>query len=560
MQRICANAWCSQPFEVTPDDLAFYEKVSPVFNGKKELIPPPTRCPECRRQRKLVWRNERSFYQRPCGACGRRITTVHSPENSYPVYCLSCWRGSTWNALSYGRTFDSSQSFFAQFRALYDSVPQRAVVSEEGLTCQNCEYCFDTSYSRNCYFIFGMWKCEDCLYCNISDQSKFCVDCYGVKLDSEFVYESLDSQHLYRCLFLQNSENCSDCAFGFDLKGCRQCLGCVNLRQKEYCIFNEQYTQSEYKDRLHSFALSTNHGLEHMKNEFATFVLRFPHRALNFQHCEDCIGDHLFHCKNVLGYVSTNAENARWIERSDGPMNSYDIVQSGSPQWCLEQITGDNTYAVHFSMYCNHSKYLLYCSDCLSCEHCIGCISLRNQKYCIFNTQYTPEEYERIASTVIHSMRNSGEWGEFFPESLSPFGYSETNAREFYPLPDSEIRARGWFCRTDRVHTKGKETISVIPESINNVPDDILKEIFACFSCEKNFKIIQQELDFYRTMDIPLPRLCPDCRHSDRLRRRNPFTLFTRTCMKCQKPIQTSYAPGRPEIVYCECCYLESVY
>jgi hypothetical protein len=39
---------CQISFDITPDDLAFYDKVSPVFNGKKELIPPPTLCPECR--------------------------------------------------------------------------------------------------------------------------------------------------------------------------------------------------------------------------------------------------------------------------------------------------------------------------------------------------------------------------------------------------------------------------------------------------------------------------------------------------------------------------------
>jgi len=29
---------------------------------------------------------------------------------------------------------------------------------------------------------------------------------------------------------------------------------------------------------------------------------------------------------------------------------------------------------------------------------------------------------------------------------------------------------------------------------------------------------------------------------------------------KCSKSIQTSYSPERPEIVYCEQCYLQEIY
>ena len=37
---------------------------------------------------------------------------------------------------------------------------------------------------------------------------------------------------------------------------------------------------------------------------------------------------------------------------------------------------------------------------------------------------------------------SDGEWGEFFPASLSPFGYNETVANEYYPLSrDSVIPA-----------------------------------------------------------------------------------------------------------------------
>ncbi|MCX6807789.1 MAG: hypothetical protein NTZ80_03270, partial [Patescibacteria group bacterium] len=77
---------------------------------------------------------------------------------------------------------------------------------------------------------------------------------------------------------------------------------------------------------------------------------------------------------------------------------------------------------------------------------------------------------------------------------------------------------------------------------------------------KKPFRIIKQELDFYRKHNLPLPKRHPDQRHKDRLSLRNPRKLWHRTCNKCNISIQTSYSPDRSETVYCEKCYLETVY
>jgi len=109
--------------------------------------------------------------------------------------------------------------------------------------------------------------------------------------------------------------------------------------------------------------------------------------------------------------------------------------------------------------------------------------------------------------------------------------------------------------------TKGKETIKIgeIPDNINDVQDSILKEVLACEACGRNYKIIQAELQFYRKMVLPLPRKCFYCRHKDRLIRRGPMTIYNRQCAKCAKDIKTTYAPDRPEIIYCEACYNNEV-
>ncbi|MFH1218792.1 MAG: hypothetical protein V1679_03045, partial [Candidatus Peregrinibacteria bacterium] len=74
------------------------------------------------------------------------------------------------------------------------------------------------------------------------------------------------------------------------------------------------------------------------------------------------------------------------------------------------------------------------------------------------------------------------------------------------------------------------------------------------------YKLIPQELKFYSHQNLPLPLLCPTCRHHARLAKRNPHKNFDRTCAKCAAPIKTTYSPKAPEIVYCEKCYLDTIH
>jgi hypothetical protein len=101
---------------------------------------------------------------------------------------------------------------------------------------------------------------------------------------------------------------------------------------------------------------------------------------------------------------------------------------------------------------------------------------------------------------------------------------------------------------------------AVAPESIATVDDAITKSILLCEATKKPYRIITQELAFYRRMGVPVPQLSPEERHRRRVQMRNPRRLWNRPCAKCAKDTQTTYAPERPEIVYCEQCYLDTVY
>ena len=115
-----------------------------------------------------------------------------------------------------------------------------------------------------------------------------------------------------------------------------------------------------------------------------------------------------------------------------------------------------------------------------------------------------------------------------------------------------------------------------INDTLIETVDSITKEIIGCLHegkcedrCSGAFKITIDELNLYRRLGVPIPRLCFGCRHDARLKKRNPMKLWHRSCMcdktghvhegNCEVEFETSYAPERPEIIYCEKCYQQEV-
>jgi hypothetical protein len=201
-------------------------------------------------------------------------------------------------------------------------------------------------------------------------------------------------------------------------------------------------------------------------------------------------------------------------------------------------------------------------NECDFSSHLFLCIWLRHKQYCILNKQYSKKEYEELVPRIIEKMIADGEWWEFFPATLSPFGYNETVAYEYFPFTREGAQNQGFnwsdyeapFPSVSKVIPASK-----LPESIKSIPDDILNWAVECEVSWKPFRIIRQELEFYRKHNIPIPKRHPDVRHMDRMKLRNPRKLFERKCDSCEKLMITSYAPERPETVYCEVCFEREV-
>ena len=441
--------------------------------------------------------------------------------------------------------------------------------------------------------------------------------------------------------------------FSENLINCDSCFGCINLRHKRYCIFNEQHSKDSYFKTIKEFNQGSYQNLTAIRDKINHLRLKYPFKYLHGIHNVNITGDYIDHSKNCKScFVSRDLENSAYSQfvLFGKGRDSYDITIAGG-EMCYE-IMGALGYKSKF-MWDSATKDLkggllglTYCMRCMDCSNLFGCVGLRNKQYCILNKQYSKDEYLNLVSRIMNHMDEMPyvdkkgrvyKYGEFFPPELSPFAYNETIAQEYFPLTKEQAIEQGYRWK-DPEPRNYQITITPdqLPDHIKDVPDSITEEIIQCShyspeflsnqiesdpnsrtirdhsrniretscneQCTTAFKIIRDELQFLRKMNLPLPRLCPNCRHYQRLKQRNPLKLWHRRCMcsgetsekrpssakasasdkssadksagrqetsyqygntikhfhgdqPCQNEFETSYAPERPEIVYCEQCY-----
>lgn len=556
MLRTCKS--CAEQFEFTDSDQAFLEKVSPRYGGQTCVIPPPTLCPECRNVRRMAWRNDRSFYMRNCDLSGERMVAIYPAEVSFPVYHPKNWYGDKWDPMDYGREIDFSRSFFEQWHELMQAVPRLGV---DIVNCENSYYCNYCGDDKNCYLDIAGEGNEDCYYNLFTKFSKDCVDCTFV-YDSTLCYECLNSYNCYDCRYSIYLENCSNLEFCFDCKGCKDCLFSVNLRNKQYYIHNQPHTKEEYEKKRSELDMGSAAEVVSLRLKWlADRLERGVYRDMYNLSCEDCEGNNIKNSKNCRSvYNAVNCEDCKYLYDVLDAKDCQDLNYSlYKPEAAYNLIS---TLQMHYSA-CNMASH--YCANVFYCDltnnsqNLFGCIGLNQKKYCILNKQYTQEEYEKLVPRLIEHMRSLGEWGEFFPISLSPCAYNETVAQEYFPLTKEEALAVGYKWR-DEAAKPSTSSLTVAADSISDVGPDICEQVLSCCDCGKAFKVVKQELGFYKKQGIPAPRKCSHCRHLDRMQLRNPRHLWSRGCAECDKPIRTSYSPERPERVLCEECYLSAIH
>ncbi len=490
---------------------------------------------------------------------------MYSPDGGYKNYEQSERWSDKWNAMDYGRDFDFTRPFFEQFNEILKDIPDMALIQDNN---ENSQFTNDCFQSKNCYYLFTSNTNQDCCYWDSVFWCKDTLDSLWV-LASEKCFDVIKSNKCFWCFYWLNLTDCRDCFYCTDCNGCKDCLFCAEIENKSYSILNKQYSKEEYETIFEQLK-NDNSKIEDMKLKYKELLKTIPKRNITTIWGENLIWDQLENSKNcTICFDSFNITDSKFLysvwQVSDGydctitwtlDRTNYRIYEWLSVPWVNDSIC---------NISCRFGNNIYYSRNCFYSSSLFSCVWLRDKQYCILNKQYTKEEYETLVPKIIEHMKSTWERWEFFPAWISPFGYNETVANEYFPLSREQAIAK-WYKRQDKEYPINvPDWIELIkwqdlPKDINDVSDEILKKAVVCEINSKPFRIVKPELEFYRKHNLPLPCKHPDVRHLERMRKRAPRQLYLRTCDNCGKQVISVYPQNNEFKVYCENCYNKQIY
>lgn len=316
--------------------------------------------------------------------------------------------------------------FLAKLLELYEREPHLALLN---LNSENSDYCQYSTDNKNCYLIFGSDWNEECYYGYWVNHCQNCIDCAYI-YKCEICYDCIDCERCYNGQNLQDCKNCYDCSMCFNCVGCHDCFGCVNLRQKEFHIFNKKYSEKEYHQKIAQLKTSSPAQIQTL---FEAEKIKSPHVFAHVLKTESCTGDYIYNSKNCYqsfdiqeledGLYAYNVYQCKDIYDSSyigtGCEINYECTCSFSNQNCF------------FSNQNTHSYNLEYCFLCFNCHDCFGCVSLKNKAFHILNQPYSEKEYRQKIAKIKAELKKHGQYSQFhFP---SPYRYEDTTAAIYYP-------------------------------------------------------------------------------------------------------------------------------
>jgi hypothetical protein len=405
-------------------------------------------------------------------------------------------------------------TFIEDFRELYLKSPQCGSWTRAS---ENCDYGDITTTSKDCYMCFNSGGCQNAYYSEDSRKLTDCIDCAFCE-NCELTYECVDCDGLNNSNYCQDCHNSFDIHYSYDLRRCNNCFGCVGLRDKQYCIFNKQYSKEEYEKAIKELNLSE----EEINTKVEELKLKTPRMYVHQFDTTDCTGDYIYHSKNChMCFDTRHTEDSGYIIQANLDMGTKDSYDCGPIPTGM-----DLCYDVAYSHYLFNCNHLYWCGSLKDCEYCMNCFESENLFGC-------------------HYMKNKQDAFYILNQKVDEDYYRETT-KKIKEL----LKEKGIYTLYDLVNKD-------LSEGKVDCPDDQLKR--KCTICSEEFEIVQQEIGFYKKKGIELPVCCPSCRAKQRINLRNERKMHKRTCDGCKNTLISTYPSESKHIVYCLKCYWKHI-
>ncbi len=105
------------------------------------------------------------------------------------------------------------------------------------INCKDVQFCFDCEDVENAKFCFQIV---------LGAKNIFDIYQYGSNLQESYEC-AISGENSYHLLFCDNCHLSSSLTYCWYMERSKNCFGCVNMFQKQYCILNKQYSKEEYE-------------------------------------------------------------------------------------------------------------------------------------------------------------------------------------------------------------------------------------------------------------------------------------------------------------------------
>jgi hypothetical protein len=549
------HEYCEGRFEITDEDIEFLRMLR---------VPPPNYCPTCRRMRRMVHINLLQMFKRSCNAPGHdeKIISIF-PENApFPVYDYKYYTSDEYDPFLIGRDYQRGESPINQFFELRKIAPIPSFLNRDPSSV-NSEYSNGGRGNKDCYMTSGCYSTEDAYYSGMILRSSHIVDSRALE-DSEYVYEALNSDHLYQSAFVYFSKNITDSYFMYDCKNCDNCFGGVNLRNRKYVVFNEQKTKEEYEEFIKNVFPLTQEKIKEYKSILEGLVESLPVNATKNIASQNVRGVKILNSKDIFDvWESHNSENVR---HSDGVLShkdSMDVFFSGGHSHNLYDVAnvGSQSSDCKFSVSTKYATECEFVFNSKNVTNCFMCFGLQNKSFCILNKQYSEDDYFDIVDEMKSEMLKRGEYGDFLDLEFSPQAYNFSLSGTSFPLSNETAKELGAYIGIESESNAANVSIidsKSLPLNIAEIGEDVFKGAFMCVKTNKPFRIVPGELAIYRRLKIPLPDIHP-LQRIENLYKLSPVGLkYKAKCDSCGIAIETIYKDKKYHL-YCEKCFSREV-
>lgn len=410
-------------------------------------------------------------------------------------------------------SYDYNKTFFQNLSSLFGLVPYPSLI--QWWENDSCDYSDSVMNCKNVYLSFIIINnCENVLYTfYVQDNCKDILNSVMVWDNSQIVYYCTAILNSFKIFYSKYIVDSNNVWFSSNLMWCSECIFCDNLQNKKYCIKNKELKKEEYFEEKEKILKN--------KESFYEFYKNVNRKANNFA-SKNVSWNFCVKSENVEnGYFTYNLKNwknAFFVWDKDWRENVVDVVCSDDP-WSKDIFACSNMWTLINSYICDCVVWqnLYYCFNCINCSYCFWCNWLLNKSYCIFNKEFSKEDWSLEVEKYFQIIEKQWVLWKFFPWEMNPFYFNDSLA---YLIDDSFTKKeveKDWFMwREEKIKidiSKDAEVIDILWLSDYQLFDknwnwkidsSILKKVIIDENWDY-YKIVKLEYDFLIKYSLPLP-------------------------------------------------------